>query len=297
MSEPVVPFFPEAIEREIQTVLKEAGIYNIDSYGWLNENDPDPEFIGHAMWQEDQLSIDYNALINEQPVRMRPDEAEKLRVTAGEDFCGLMEASRLSIGLALLWHRHARTNPWNENPFFWLHHTDAFLKLAVASDRLRELLVVSCTGSSSNSYWNNAKQNRLYVTPFKEAEQLLAARGLRDSRLTQPLESLPTIGAAIFDYVNRRNKIVHEVATRMAKITRDSVSELQERFDQTKKTGFSPRSDYPDDFLHAADEEVRKLQAEIDNAMDELQKWYELLVRASNYVFQVEYWSRSLRRQ
>jgi hypothetical protein len=294
MSEQVVPFFPATLEREVRSVLNDAAIYDIDSYGWLNENDPDPEFIGHAMWQTDQPSIDLNALMGEQPVRRRPEEAEKPILTTGEDFCGLMQASRLSIGLALLWHRQARKNSWNESPFFWLHHMDAILKLAIASDRLRDLLIVSCTGASLKSYKSKAKRNRLYVTSFKEAEQLLGDRGLRNSRLSEPLVSLPKLGDVIFAYINRRNTIVHEVATRMANFMRDSVSGLQKRFDQEREHGFSPRSDAPASWLSAADARVVEFQAEVDRAIDALRDWYTLLIQASNLVFQVECWSRVL---
>lgn len=46
------PFSHDAIKREVQAALKDAAIYEIGSYGWLNKDEPDPEFIGHAMWQD-----------------------------------------------------------------------------------------------------------------------------------------------------------------------------------------------------------------------------------------------------
>jgi len=132
----MTPFSPEALKREVQAALNEASIYDIGSYGWLNEYDADPEFVGHAMWQIDQPLAHQIELFGEGPVRKRPKDIEKEILTSGEDFCGLMETSRLSIGLALIWKHTARENPLNENNFFWLHHTDAFLKLAIASDRI-----------------------------------------------------------------------------------------------------------------------------------------------------------------
>jgi hypothetical protein len=75
--------------------------------------------------------------------RRRPKDIEKEILTSGEDFCGLMEASRLSIGLVLIWKGRAQENPINESTFFWLHHTDAFLKLAIASDRIRDLRIIA----------------------------------------------------------------------------------------------------------------------------------------------------------
>jgi hypothetical protein len=54
VTEEITPFSPEALKREVQTALKDASIHEINSDGWLNEYDADPEFVGHAMWQIDQ---------------------------------------------------------------------------------------------------------------------------------------------------------------------------------------------------------------------------------------------------
>ena len=184
------------------------------------------------MWQTDGPSIDDYTLSGEQPVGRRPGEIEKFILTAGEDFSGLMQACRLSVGLALVWHHQAQHDYFGDSPFYWLHHTDSCLKLAIASDRLRDLLVVACTGNLPASYRKVTRQNRLFVTPFKEAEALLSARGIKDGRLAEPLTLLPVFGGKIFEFIDRRNAIVHEVATRMAKLIRDSVSQLQTRFDR-----------------------------------------------------------------
>lgn len=292
----VVPFLPAALEREVNSVLDDARVYDITSYGWLNQNDPDPNFIGHAMWQTDGPSIDHDALFGEQPVCRRPSEIEKVILTAGDDFTGLMQASRLSIGLALVWHYQARRDPFGDSPFYWLHHTDSFLKLAIASDRLRDLLIVACTGNLPGFYRSQARQNRLFVTPFNEAKALLAAHGLQDSRLAKPIASLPAFAAKIFDFIDRRNKIVHDVATRIAKLMRDSLSELQERFDHERVHGFAPNPRIEDAAASAAAQEARdrELRAEIDGSLQEIVAWYQLLIRASNAVFEAEYWSRRL---
>ena len=36
------------LKREVEVALNDSSIYDIGSYGWVSENDPDPEFIGHA---------------------------------------------------------------------------------------------------------------------------------------------------------------------------------------------------------------------------------------------------------
>jgi hypothetical protein len=283
-----------AIESEVKLVLRDAQIYDIYSYGWINENDADPDMLGHAMWQVDQPELDHNAIFGESPVHRRPAEVEKHIMTIGEDFCGLVEASRLSIGLALGWARRAKLNFFSESSYFWLHHTDAFLKLAIASDRLRDLLIVACTGDAPELYKKVKKRNRLYVTPFNDAEQLLSARGIQDERLDRPLESLAQEAADIFVRVDRRNSIVHEIATRMAKYVQGTVSELQLQYDDEQAKGFKAKPRTPGDWLSGAKARTNELEAEIDMATDEIRDWYLLLISASNNVFQVEYWSRKL---
>lgn len=296
MSKQATSNLSSALEQEVYAALDEAEIYDISSYGWQGVDDPDPEFIGHAMWQIDQprfegYTFSFSAL---RPVRNRPKEIEKLIITAGEDFCGLMHASRLSIGLALIWHRDDREslmNIINASQFFWVQHIDTFLKLAVASDRLRDLLIIACTGESPNSY-KRTRKNKLYVTPFDEAGDLLANRGFHDSCLSDPLKSLPNFGSAIFDYIKRRNEIVHEISTRMASFMCKRVSELQERFDREQQVESAPIFVRPVEWDQG--ECFQKAQGELDNALAELRAWYELLVRSSNSVFQIEYWSRVL---
>lgn len=257
MSDDLIRFLPPAIEKEVQSALRNAHIYDIDSYGWLNEDDPDPDFIGYAMWDMDQPSIDPDALIGEKPVHRQPTEIEKFILTAGTDFTGLMQASCLSIGLALVWHHQAQHDPFGDSPFYWLHYTDSFLKLAIASDRLRDLLVVACTGNLPLFYKSQAKRNRRFVTPFNEAKALLAARGLQDTRLTEPVASLPLFGAKFFEFIDRRNTIVHDIATRMAKLMRDSMSKIQERFDREQVNGFATSPSPGDTAARASAQEAK----------------------------------------
>ena len=69
--------FSELLKSAVEAKLKNAELYDIASYGWLNENDPDPEYIGHAMWQIDAPAIDDQALFEDRPVQRRPKEIEK----------------------------------------------------------------------------------------------------------------------------------------------------------------------------------------------------------------------------
>jgi hypothetical protein len=98
----------------------------------------------------------------------------------------------------------------------------------------------------------------------------------------------------LFTYIDRRNDIVHEIATRMARIVRSLVSELQQLHDQQQKHGFQPRSNDLTEWLPTANAGDDERCREVNHAKRELQDWYALLIQASNCVFQVEYWSRVL---
>jgi hypothetical protein len=264
-------FFHDALKREVQAALKEAAIYEIGSYGWLNENEPDPEFIGHAMWQVDAPPLDHSALFGEGPVQSRPNDIEKEILTSGEDFWGLMEASRLSMGLALIWKRQARDNPINESTFFWLHHTDSFLKLAIASDRLRDLLVIACTGAPPKRYKKGTGDPPLtYVTPFDNAGVLIAKRGIVDQHLVKPVGALPDVARELARFRVRRNAIVHDVATRMAKFVGNTVTVLQERYDQQQAEDSQPKAPNEGERFKRGEERRVEIELEIDRAMEEL---------------------------
>lgn len=291
MVEQADSLFHDEFKREVQAALEEAAIFDIGSYGWLNENDPDPDFIGHAMWQVDAPPLDETALFGESRVRRRPKDIENEILTSGEDFWGLMEASRLSIGMALVWKRQAQDNPINESSLFWLHHTDAFLKLAIASDRLRDLLIIACTGAHPKIY-KNQRPKPFYVAPFENGSELITKRGIGDQHLVEPLGALPVIGNKLYQYISRRNAIVHEVATRMARFIRKSVSDLQQRYDEQQKKGRPAESQRSSDAVPWTKASRKKTELEIDRAVEELKQWYTLLIQASNYVFQVEYWTR-----
>lgn len=282
------------VEREVQEALKEASIYGIGSYGWVSENDPDPEFIGHAMWQVDQPPLDQSALFGEGPVRRRPKDIEKEVLICGEDFCGLMEMSRLSMGLSLVWKSKAQQNLINESNFFWLHHTDSFLKLAMASDRLRDLLIIACTGKAAKRYGKNqkGKPRVTYETPFENAGVLISKRGIHEQNLVEPVRKLPAVAQELAKFRIRRNAIVHDVATRMAKFIGETATVLQKRFDQEEKKPFVPNSGNGSEWLVRSKTRRTEIELEIERASEDLKTWYTLLIEASNYVFQVEYWMR-----
>jgi hypothetical protein len=276
----------------IEIELKEAGVYQLHRYGWATETDPDAEYIGHAMWQSDAPSIDEDALLNAAPVRRRPTEHEKEVLVTGEDFEGLMEASRLSIGLAMIWKAPAQANPINESTFFWLHHMDAFIKLAIASERLRDLLILGIASGRLKSY-KRRPENPRYSAPFQEAYDRITERGIDTESFSNAVRQLPQLGVNLYEYIKRRNAIVHDTATRMAEFIKRSITTLQQRYD-LEANKLRSSTETPTDAVARARTRREQRVTEMDHAVNELCEWYLLLVRASNFVFQVEYWTRKL---
>ena len=281
----------ENLEAAANAALIAAGVYDIGNYGWLNENDADPEFIGHAMWQIDQpLARALDDPFDERPVRAPPSPRDKQILVAGEDFCGTMRLARLSIGLAVLWRTHRAGNLLNDQPYFDLHQTDAILKLAIASDRLRDVLIVACTGNTVDNYQRSEKRNRRYVTPFDQIVQLLASKGIANPNAADAIAALAPLAHRIFAYIEQRNRIVHEIATRMGHITREQTEALEKRYHRGK--GTVPKTFRPMPEIRDYEDAVAAYAAELDQAIATIVDWYKLLVSASNFAFQIEYWSR-----
>lgn len=281
----------DSLESAATASLIAAGIRDIGSYGWLNENDVDPDFIGHAMWQTDQPLV--RALddpLDERPVRERPSPRDTQILVAGEDLCGTMRLARLSIGLALLWRTHRAGDLLNDQPYFDLHQTDAILKLAIASDRLRDVLIVACTGNTVDAYQGLGKRNRWYVTPFEQTAQLLASRGIANRNAADAIAALAPLAPRIFAHIEQRNRIVHEIATRMGHITREQTEALEKRYDRDR--GAVPGTFRPMPEIRDYKEAAAAYAADLDQAVATIVDWYKLLINASNFVFQIEYWSR-----
>ena len=105
---------------------------------------------------------------------------------------------------------------------------------------------------------------------------------------------MPKQAVAIFANIDRRNSIVHEVATRLAKNVEETITNLQDQYDDEQISGFTPRSDDHKDWVPGAQARINELDKEFDLATSEIIDWYSLLIDASNNVFQVERWSRAL---
>src|SRR5882672_418197 len=93
----------DALRKKTEELLLSRGVFDVDAFGWLNEDDVDPEFVGYAMWTlSPPYDYDDEGWQNDTPPHRAPTEAEQQLMQLGHDFFGLMKTARYFIGHALL---------------------------------------------------------------------------------------------------------------------------------------------------------------------------------------------------
>jgi hypothetical protein len=199
----------------------------------------------------------------------------------GADFEGLIKAARMSIGLFLIQTKIIVATEFSDDDFFELHWMSAVIYLATAAERLREFFVAAAFRQTQAEYRARGRcyrdqERAWYATPFLEALELF-----KSSKSSSELEKLNAMVLQIQIIRDKRNELVHELATSMGRRERQRLSEQQQR----------PVSD---DLSFA---EMQKAIAAIKDeraarmaeATRELTDWYTLLLSASNEAFIFEH--------
>jgi len=282
------PKLLEYLKQEIEEQLVLREVFDIGHYGWVDENTPDPEFLGHAMWQvESPVQHEHHSAFGEAPVRRRPSEEEEVLAVAGGDFEGLMRLSRMSLGLCL-WHQQfAERTLFEDDDHLWLHYLSAMVMLNAASDRLREFFVMACFRMKTAGYdkkkgtWSGHKYN-WYQTPFIEA------RDSAPSSIALQLERLISFAAEIFRHRTTRNTMVHEIATKVGERERELTRRQRDRFDEQQISGFEQQAPKFDGIRQRFGQVQESHKSEIRNSVDDAVSWYKTLVQTSSFVFEVE---------
>jgi hypothetical protein len=284
------------LDQEVVESLIAHQIFDIGNYGWLDENTPDPQFIGHALWQiESPLECDYGAAFGGSTSH-RPTEYEEVLAISGADFEGLIQLARMSIGLSLWQQKLAEEALFGDNHYFWLHYVSAMVMLNSASDRLREFFVMGYFQEKIKDYDKKKADDKnrkhfWYQTPFEQAHES------RDQSIAEQLGNLVSLSEEIFKYREKRNEIVHEVASKTGKISHDITYKQRERFDEERQSGFVRQEmNFEETSKHFAEaQEAHK--GELRAAVDQIISWYKTLVQASSYVFEIENHLRKRRHQ
>lgn len=276
----------ECLDKEIQQSLADNQIRAIGNYGWLDEDTPDPEFMGHAMWQtEPPLRFDGGFFFEKDQTQSQATDYQKTLTVAGADFEGLMELARIAIGLTLSHENLAKDAIFSDNHHFWLNHVNAMLLHAMASDRLRDFFVMAYYKMSAKEYAASRKKKKggQYTTPFKEAND-----DSEYQKIKPLLMKLLPLAGRIFNCRENRNAIVHEVATKIGTINRELMHARSNCVDEICTLNFpkqNPDAQELKMFQHRAEESHKR---ELREAAEQIVSWYKTLAQASSYVFEIE---------
>jgi hypothetical protein len=275
----------EALRRGAEELLLEAGIWRFDAYGWLNADDVDPEFVGHAMWQTNPPFDILSEFGSRSAAPPLPDW-QRLLAIDGADFEGLMQAARMSIGLFLVQAHLSRDTLFNrDNELFDLHRMSSIVYLSTASDRIRAVFIAAIFRKSADDYAKNkygCQKRGWYTTPFDEAEATLANPS---PELKKALQKAPPLAKKIHTFRTERNELIHKLATAIGKRERELIDQRHLRTEP-----------HEIDFLSletAATENEARYKQELSGTIKQLADWYELLACLSNEVFIIEHHRRS----
>lgn len=255
----------EYLDEEMRQFFNERGLYELNQYGWLSDGEQDPEYLGHAIWQEN------------------PPELKKL-VGLGDEFANLMRSARHSLGFACLYHDATDTLMNDSGYSFSYHFADTTNKLHLASDRIREFFVAAFTQRFHDGEpWppvgevvQDEKGSDHFLAPFQQIRDEVAAGKAVSIPLGECLAALLPLVEEI-----ARNRSVNQDPFRHQKLFHNRISAAIANL----------AMGYPDEAL--ADD----LSRAGDSTSRELVDWYDALVKASNQVFMAEHLLRGLARQ
>ncbi|MDF1578832.1 MAG: hypothetical protein RQ753_03965 [Desulfurivibrionaceae bacterium] len=196
----------EYLDEELRLFLNARGIYEINQYGWLADNRPDPDYLGLAMWQTEPPGKGHESPdLAEIPENPASRQTRIGRITQnGREFEHLIKSARHSIGLSHLYHR----NPDELSPCFGFHFLETAIKLTMAGDRLRDFFIDACAALPGFSRKTRipdppsgpARLPLSYCRPFARARDILADNSAQNQNLFDCLAELSALTERIYFY-------------------------------------------------------------------------------------------------
>jgi hypothetical protein len=268
----------EYLDEELRLFLNDKGIYEIDQYGWLADDSPDPEYMGLAMWQIEPPSGD-------QTIALKPEVADPNSLSEpslenifknGLEFEGLMKAARHSIGFAFLYNDPKEPLDLRTSGCFLYHYADAVMKLDLATDRLRELFTNSFGLFSEMGPGHNDPasllccmndEHYLFCLPFVKTRDMLTRKPGRYRELLECFRDLvPLIEQTSF--------------YRLDSLEQSKKLSLPEGEDRLAR---------PD----LAEQKAGQVTLDGNSATRDIAEWCKLLVKTGSQVFLAEYLYRN----
>lgn len=255
----------------IEDLLEKHEIRDIDWFGWLNQRDPDPEYVGYAMWTINP-PWDLMDRWNGPP----PTDGQRRLTELGDELFGLMKTARFELGSALFHRVDVKPGRIDALPFDF-HVLGALQAFSMATDRIRDLLIVAV---------GNVPRRNEEKKQFKAALARLTTAGFM-RQVTELRAAMKPILAA----KRLRNEAVHDLATQPGRVQREIMA--RDRSRSEVDVPFA-RESYAE-MIRSAQEEDRRSSETIDRHVFDLAAVYAALAKAGALAFELEYWMRKQR--
>jgi hypothetical protein len=211
-----------ALRQETAALLDRNGIYSALGYGWENEDTPNDDYVGLAMWTSDAPFKPRWDIWDQTSPPSKPSPRDEAFYKAGEDFFGTMELARNALGVALYSYEHRQTeNLMDDDESFWEHTAIASVWLNIAADRIRDYFLAARFGTTAKEYKKSRGRND-FLRPFLELDpdETANAKTAWDELQVDArnLENRRTV----------RNQIVHNVTSRQGKHAVDAIRRQRE---------------------------------------------------------------------
>jgi hypothetical protein len=270
-----MPVDLDVLRKTTEELLCSRGVFDVDAFGWLNEDDVDPEFVGYAMWTlSPPYNHDFMGFQDDTPPDRAPTRAEQQLMELGHDFFGLMKTARHFIGHALL-HQPSVSPLRIEATGFDFNEFAALVALTAASDRLRDFIIVATIG---------AKTRERIKEQLKEAYNKL-----RVSSLGVEAYGLEEGFKAVEKARDARNESVHGLATQPAHVQRVLIARDREAFENQRWQTASDQGVAFEDFLREQKQLDAKELAGVEARAKLLCDCHVMLVKLGELSFRTEH--------
>lgn len=265
----------DELHAQVDALLREYGVYDVDSYGWLNENDVDPETVGFAMWTLDRpYEPPWMARQSDAPPDRRPTEQQQHLVELGEDFEAVTKAARYAIGMALVYREEAMRRTGTPN-LFEFQVLSAIMTLKIAADRARDFVIWAVLNEMPRS-GREYDQFRLALCEARAKGANIVVDEM--IKVSERLEGLRL----------RRNAAVHRIALDVARQHRLLIQEDRDAFDRRKWPTKRPKLKAAERWFGPMSFEDDAARAEIEQTLQELRSAYEDTLKVGDLAFRIE---------
>jgi hypothetical protein len=263
------------LSAEAEELLVQNKVWDVSSCGWKDEDTPNAEYVGIAMWEMNPpFEHDWGTLLEGRTPKHHPTERDEVLLRNGEDLIATMIFARRSLGMALCFAAVCDPDVTGGSDEFWQEYATTLMWLNIASDRLRDFFLMARFGQKKKQYEKRYRDENNtttvpYSAPFKAGTQGAA------SNLSKCLDELALLAENLQEHRHERNDRVHEVATIAAQ---RSIDLLREQRRLAGQASYQTSPIFHDEALPPA--------------VEAMKVWFGRLMKATALVFEFEYFDR-----